>query len=405
MTNVLHFFLSRGWKGISTIIIIISGLLIMQLLATTQKVSNHKSTAKASRKVDVIVPEYKDFQLQISGSGTIRSVNRLSLSSAVNGQVVYSRNDLKAGTAVRKGDILIEIDRREAENTVYLSRANLINAIVSLIPDFVNGEDKPCYDKWNRYLSTLDIRTETPPLPSVTSQREKIKVSLRNIYSMYYNVKNAELQLAYHTLAAPFDGYVVSDGIREGSIVNPGQILAEISDAVNLEVAVPLPLSDFNELDIQTGNPAVILAPGQSALHLDGKIARYNTTLDRSSQTVSVHVALNNKDLNPAFFPGNFVDVRIPGRILKNVCRLPRHLLNQDNRIFVADSFRLGSLPVQVTASQDDYIFTSTPIPGRLRVVTTQLQKPLIGMDIRFTDPLGILMPDADAADDSSEEL
>ncbi|MCK5519993.1 MAG: HlyD family efflux transporter periplasmic adaptor subunit [Candidatus Marinimicrobia bacterium] len=388
MNKIKNIIKSKFGKAATAVLVLIGGVLIMQLLANTEKVSNKKEIIKTARKVDVIAPKYQNYQLEITGNGTIKSVNELTITSAVRGPVIYSKNNLKAGTYIQKDEILVKIDPREAENMVYLARANLINAIVSLIPDFVSSRDKKYYDKWNTYLSSLDIENKTPDLPNVAEQREKIKVSLRNIYGMYYNVKNAELQLSYHLIRAPFDGFITTDGILNGSFVNPGQTLAILHDAENLEINVPLAISDFNLLDIKEGNPVFIYGGENNEKIIEGSIKRFNTALNTNSQSVSVFVGLNNSLLNPSYFPGNYVTIKIPGRKLTNVCRLPRHLINPDGELFIADSFRLQEMEIDILATQDEFIFTNTVIPSDIRIITTNLQKAIMGMDIRFEDPL-----------------
>jgi|GEM_PF-299332 len=378
------FISGRAGKFMISVGILLISLFIMQLLAGTGKDSNKKAVEKVARRVEVMTASYGEYQLEVSANGSIESVSDLSITSAVRGQLLYGKNGLKSGTFFREGELLLEIDARAAENSVFLARANLINAIVALIPDFSSDSEKGSYAKWSSYLASLEIDADTPPLPEVTEQREKVKVSLRNIYAMYYTLKNAELTLSHHRVYAPFDGYISGNGLQVGSFVNAGQILVQLHDAVNLEIAVPLPISDFNLLSIGEGNPAYILSPGDETHRIRGHIKRFNTHLNEHSQSVSVHIGFQNEALDPAFFAGNYVRVQIPAKRISGVCRLPRYLLDQNSQILVAEEGRLQTFPVRIAATQDDHIFTDTDIPEDLKIITTFIQNPVPGMEIVY---------------------
>jgi multidrug efflux pump subunit AcrA (membrane-fusion protein) len=104
--------------------------------------------------------------------------------------------------------------------------------------------------------------------------------------------------------------------------------------------------------------------------------------VDRNSQTLSVYVTFTNKKLNPHYLPGNYVHVSIEGRVLHDVATIPRHLLG-GGYVYTMQDGKLDRQQVDVVAVQDDYAIVMNTIPDETVIVTTILQRPLVGMNIR----------------------
>jgi hypothetical protein len=91
--------------------------------------------------------------------------------------------------------------------------------------------------------------------------------------------------------------------------------------------------------------------------------------------------------------------VRIDGKTLENVAPVPRHLLDNDGYVYTmqADG-KLGRQRLDVVAYQGDQAIVRNTMPVETVVVTTILQKPLVGMDIRSIN-MPELNPDPELAE------
>src|SRR5690606_33007464 len=279
------------------------------------------------------------------GSGVIESQRSLNHISEATGIVLFAKNDLKDGTFIREGELLLEIDSREVENNLFTSRSEFLNAIASALPE-IKVEDREAYEKWHRYFTELDIHNTTPELPQISSSQERIKLSTRNIFNKYYAVKNQEILLSKHKIYAPFSGYLKSNGVIENSFVSKGQHLFTLSDAGNLEIAVPLLVDQVNFIDFSSAPVVEIIADQNKNEIMMGRIIRKETNLDRNSQSLNVYVSFNNNSLNSYFLPGNYVNVKITGKNLKDVAKVPRHLLDNDGYVFTLEEGKLNKQKV-----------------------------------------------------------
>jgi len=373
----------KGWFRVtSAISILVMGIVAMSILAATKEETKKKDATQRVRQVATMPLVYTDHTLQIHGNGSIESQQRLDLVSFVGGEVVYAREDLKSGLFVNRGDILLRIDDREAQNRTVQARSGLINAIVSLIPELRGNSQNKTYEKWNNYLEQLNMNN-TPELPTITDAQERIRVSMHNIFNQHAMVKNTEITLDRHTIRAPFDGYLVSDGVIAGTWISPGQMVVSLINPFELEIAVPLALSEL-ELLSDDEMPRAIVTPSESpSKHITGFLRRQNAHIDKRSQTVTIHVELTNPELDPAFLPGNYMDIYIQGNMLRDVAILPRDVIAPGPYVYTMEDSLLARYPVEIVASEgDSLIIAQGEVAPGAEVVTTLIQSPIVGMRI-----------------------
>ena len=201
----------------------------MSVLGSTEKESHKRELELEVRLVETQSVNFGNLVLEIEGNGVVESQRTLNMMSEATGPVLFAKNDLKDGTFVKEGELILEVDSREVENDLFTYRSEFMNSIALVLPE-IKIEDDEEYAKWYSYFQKLDILKKTPELPEVIDQQEKIKLSGRGIYSKYFKVKNQEILLSKYRIAAPFSGYIKSNGIIAGSYVSRGQQLFALSD-------------------------------------------------------------------------------------------------------------------------------------------------------------------------------
>lgn len=383
-------------KSGSAVAIVVIGFVAMMTLGSTEKHSNKRSLPEEVRLVETQPVAFSNMTIEIEGSGVIESQRSLNHISEASGIVLFAKNDLKDGTFVREGELILEIDSREVENNLFTLRSEFLNSIASALPE-IKVEDQIAYEKWYRYFTNLDIHSTTLELPEIASSQERIKLSTRNIFNKYYAVKNQEILLSKHKINAPFSGYIKSNGVIENSFVSKGQHLFTLSDAGNVEIAVPLLVDQVNFIDFSSSPVVEIVADQNKSEVMRGRIIRKETILDRNSQSLNVYVSFNNSNLNSYFLPGNYVSVRIKGKSFNNVAKVPRHLVDNEGFVFTMDDGKLNKAKVELVTIQGNSAIIKNTLPENTQIVTSILQKPLLGMKIKSTS-------DVEVADGASDE-
>lgn len=373
---------STIFKIVSAVGVLAVGYFTMETLGSTEKHSNKRDVKPEIRKVEILPIQFQDIELKVDGNGVIESQKTLEIISEVNGKVVFAKNNLKSGTYVKKGELIFEIDSREAKNNLFSLRADFLNTLTQFLPE-IKYEDEKIYNKWNAYFGKLKIDSEIPELPQINDSREKIKISTYNIFSKYFAVKNAELNFSKHKTFAPFNGSISSHGIIEGSFIGNGQKILTLSDVENLEVSVPLLLEDAKWIDFAENPEAKVIFDEKNGDFVIGKIFRKDKILERNSQTVNAYISFENSELNSYLFPGNYVAVQIRGKQLQDVSLVPRYTIDSDNYIYLMEEGKLAREKVNVISFYKDLAILDNSLPRDSKVIKTILQKPLIGMQIQ----------------------
>ena len=109
---------------------------------------------------------------------------------------------------------------------------------------------------------------------------------------------------------------------------------------------------------------------------------------------LNVYITFNNSTLNSYFLPGNYVKVKIEGKELKDVAQVPRHLIDNDGYLFTMEDGKLAKRKVDIITIQGSDAIIRKTIPENTILVTTILQRPLIGMEIQSTDK--VIQPESE---------
>jgi Cu(I)/Ag(I) efflux system membrane fusion protein len=109
----------------------------------------------------------------------------------------------------------------------------------------------------------------------------------------------AERRVEYY---APFDGYVMELGVRQGAAVEPGGMLFQLAnlDSVWINAEVP----EAQAAWIKTGDPAIAEVPALPGEHFEGRVDYLYPELMAATRTLKVRVVVKNpgKRLRPGMF-------------------------------------------------------------------------------------------------------
>ena len=105
--------------------------------------------------------------------------------------------------------------------------------------------------------------------------------------------------------------------------------------------------------------------------------------MDRNSQTINIHIAFENPELNPLFLPGNYAEVEIYGQTIPSTLILPRSLVNGDDTINIYEEGRLKKYSVRILAVQGEKVILAPDLPEGIQIITTRIQKTFEGMELK----------------------
>ena len=223
------------------------------------------------RLVETVSLKYSPCTITVKGQGFITPSRSLVIAGQAGGRVIESCHNLKSGTVVEKGTLLVRLDDEILQNSLSLNRVILIRCTAQLC-SALKSEQGALYEKWSAYLKRLNTGL-TPPLPPLDSEREKLLTSTYGVLEAYYEVRDTEENLKDYSLYAPFSGHIEGDGVQLFSIVTPGEPLLTLTDTRELEVSVPLTREELMRLDPLKRDVVIRSTEGNDSC-LTGKIQR-----------------------------------------------------------------------------------------------------------------------------------
>ena len=157
--------------------------------------------------------------------GTLRGVEETEIRPQVTGFVLSQH--FKDGSLVKKGDELFTIDPAPFQASVAEARANLLVAEASVKQ--AQAELDRCKADYERYYKLSQTTPGAIPEKTLTDTRSAIKTNeaallkaRASVAQMQAALRLAEINLAYTSVRAPFDGRVGIHKASEGALVSPG---------------------------------------------------------------------------------------------------------------------------------------------------------------------------------------
>lgn len=229
--------------------------------------------------------------------GQVESVRQTLIASQVSGQVTAIT--VKAGDAVKAGQLLVRIDARAAEQNQAASAAQLAAARAQLTAAERN------LDRTRQLVAQKFLSAST-----LDRAEAEHRAAAETVKALRAQTAGAATQTGWHTLVAPFDAIVSSVTTELGDTALPGKPLLQLHDPQALRVAVNLPAAVAARLDTSGG--ALIEIPDAPEQARRPVVARM--TLVAAADPVS-HTQLVRLDLprgTEGLTPGLFARVRLP---------------------------------------------------------------------------------------------
>ncbi|MEN8191524.1 MAG: HlyD family efflux transporter periplasmic adaptor subunit [Bacteroidota bacterium] len=347
-------------------IILISAAAALAILFIQSKEKKKPKPVKSEKVVFVEKVKNSDVPILITASGSLRAKNKIELYSEVQGILNPSKKEFKPGTYFKKGETLLSINSEELFQNLQSSKSNFLNSSISMMSDF-KMEFPNEYNKWESYLSEFDLNKPTRELPTANSDKEKYFLSLRNVYTAFYNVKNLETRIAKHLIKAPFNGILTEVFVTEGTLIRQGQKLGEFIDTkvYELEISVNAELGQFLKIGSE-----VSLTNLEHTKSWNGKVTRINGKIDLTSQTVKVFVLVKGKGLKEGFY----LEASLSAASEKNAFEISRKLIVNESEVFIVKDSTLqlqqitpvyfNKNSVVVKGLEDGTTILSKPVPG-----------------------------------------
>lgn len=293
---------------------------------------------------------------------TVSAVKSVDLKFEVSGRLIFE--SLVEGSEVKKGQVLAKIDPAPFQRKVEESR--------------IRHEDA------QRDLKRIKDIFEK----NVASQRDydeaKSQFSITKIA-----LENAEQDLSYSTIHAPFDAVIGARYIENNSYIRTGDTLANLQDRSKLYFTFEVP---ERIMTANAGNKNVKATAhiiGQESKVFDIHYVEHKTTPDPITQTYGVTFALDG-EVTKLFYPGSRAIVNIEdNNIYSQALVIPLNALMGSNddgfsvwRFKKADS-SLEEVKVEISQLQGEFALVSSGLNVGDKVVSAAVSQMRTGLKVR----------------------
>ncbi len=374
-------------------------ILIGSIGATVALVSNREQPVQeelteARLLVDVIQPQVQDTYITVSSQGTVEPRTRTNIVSEVSGRVTEVSPAFVAGGFFRNGDVLLKLDDQNYRAAVSQNTAAVATARSLLEQE--RGQADVAQREWDRMSEQQREQIRARDLYLRKPQLEEAEARL---VSAQADLEKAQADLAKTIIKAPYDGLVSAKNTDIGQFVSTGSAIAEVFAVDYAEVRLPIPenkiqyldlpssIQDFNGADnaYNTGPEVELISDiGNRRFHWNGHLSRTEGVLDTRTRVlfsvvqVSDPYNLYNSVHEEPLRIGTYVKAEIQGQLLEDVMVLPRHTLQANDLVWVADQEnRLRSRSVDVITSNGDEVYIRGGLEVGDKVVLTRMENPL----------------------------
>ncbi len=311
----------------------------------------------------------------VSANGNLTAKQRVELYAEVQGVFKKGSKLFKEGQAFRRGETIISIDANEYAASVQSAKSDLFNQLTAVMPD-LRLDYPDIYSKWQEYLSNFDMSKSTPPLPEMSTEKEKFFISGRGILTSYYNVKNLEQRLSKYRIVAPFSGVLTETLVTEGTLVRSGQKLGEFinTEVYELEVAISKRYTDL----LKVGESVELTNLDDNTTY-KGKVTRINGSIDQLTQTVNAYIEVDDKNLRE----GMYLEADLDAKKEENAIEVDRGLLLDGNQIFVVKDSVLDKIDVEPVYFSDKRVVLKN-VPDGITIVSKPISGAFTGMSVKI---------------------
>lgn len=354
-------------------LVIIAIFIALSVLLLNNKKRPEQQKAQVRTPVlEVIRIEKQDVQLSVDSYGVVEPKYKAEVVSEVVGSVNYISPDFAVGKFVSKGDLLARLDDSDYHADLAQAEASLAQAQAKLKEEIARGK-----------VAKKTLRDVSPNKKTALGLREpQRKQEEANVKFAKAGVERAKRNLAKTEIRAPFDALVKMKNINMGSYLTQGKLIGELYGTETAEIRLPITPNSFSYLDLnrlvsrklnikaqygdtQINHWAAKLVRNEGIIDKDNRMIYliaevddpYNlkSPLGKSSIKSISSLSTSSPSLSlPVLQFGTFVTTTIQGKKVKDVIKLPRHVVRSEQVIVVDSQNKTQTRQVNVVRSDNE---------------------------------------------------
>lgn len=378
------------------ILILMGSITIAWIMISARPKASQVSVEQPTLLVNSFVVQPQDLKVEISVSGTVEPHTETLLVSEVPGRIIEVSEHFLNGGFFRKGEVVLRIDPRNHRAELKRAEASLVRARTQLAQETsLSKYERGDFEK----LKALNLNIAESS--SLSFRKAQLTKAEADVVAAEAQVIRATGDLERTEIRMPYDGLIRNKKADLGQYVSPGTPLLQVFAVDYVEVRLPLSPPQVKKIDLpqyystlnssKSNRIPVSVSVVDSEQTWSAELVRTEAVLDPNTRTLFAvarvqdpYGLMANNNSEPLRI-GTFVDVAIPGTMLKQVYRVERHMLKPGNIIWIIDrEQRIRSRIVDVSYADAVYAYISSGLSPGDQICITPIENPLPGTLVRI---------------------
>ncbi len=281
-----------------------------------------KYTTVAAKRTDIIVT--------VTATGTIEPINQVDISSELSGRVRAVKADFN--DAVKKGEILAELDTDKLDAAVQSARASVIARKASLTEAEATLTERADGYERAQQLAKRGIASQESLLSSKASwlrAQAAIETAKANVLVAEAELRLQETNLAKACICSPIDGIVLNRTVEEGQIVAASlqapTLFTLAESLTRMDLTVDIDEADIGQVKI--ANPADFTVEAWQDRTFKATISQLRFAPETVDGVVTYKAVLDVDNTDLALRPGMTATAEIRVADHKDVLAIPNAAL------------------------------------------------------------------------------
>lgn len=340
--------------------------------------------------VEITHGERGTFEPEIVVMGTVRPENEITLSPRVSGEIVSVSPSFTPGGFVEEDEVLLQIDPSDYEVVLLQRKSELLQTKADL--ELELGRQDLALKDYRELEGSISAEYK-----SLVLRAPQLDIARSRVDAAGAAVRRAELDLERTRIRAPFAAHIINREANVGSQVSPGESLGELVGIEHYWVEAAVPVSSLRWIDFseehESGGSKVLIrnrTGWPEGIFREGNIHRLIGELQDQTRLARVLITVadplshepESSDLPPLMI-GSFVEARIAGKAIRDVIRVNRNYIRQNDTIWIDENGVLRLRDLEIVFRDDDYAYIRSGLGTGDAVITTNLATVFDGAALR----------------------
>lgn len=265
--------------------------------------TQEKTQTSAPPMQPVVVADAKaqPVPVEIGAIAHVQTISSVAIRSRIDG--VIAKVPVKDGQEVKSGDVLFELDDRDAQAQLAKAQGTVLK------------------DQAQLKYAQQQVARFSPLAQKEFLSRDQLEQAQSNAAALEGTLKadqaavaSLQVQLSYSVIRAPIDGKIGTIVFKEGNSIkaNGDPPLATLNQLRPIYVSFSVPQRDLARIQkaMAAGSvKAVASIPGDEGEPQQGKLSYIENAIDPSTSTLSVKAAFPNSENR--LWSGQFVNIKV----------------------------------------------------------------------------------------------